>query len=92
MRKLSLKVQDLAVESFETSRDAREKGTVIGHATDQYGTCAGHYTCDGTCDQTCGVVASCDLVNNYCGTYQEVGCPNSLYMCTVDTNANGPCS
>jgi hypothetical protein len=92
MRKLNLNVQELSVESFETSRMAPEKGTVFGHATDAAGTCAGHYTCDGTCDQTCGVVASCELYNSYCGTYVEVGCPNSYWMCTVGTDANGPCS
>lgn len=92
MAKLTLEIDQLEVESFETAQRADGKGTVYGHATDAAGTCAGHYTCDGTCDQTCGVPASCELVYGYCGTYAEVGCPPSRWMCTVDTDAVSACS
>jgi hypothetical protein len=92
MAKLTLHVEQLEVESFETAHADSAKGTVFGHATDADGTCAGHYTCDATCDQSCGVPASCQLVNGYCGTYAEVGCPPSYWMCTVDTDARGACS
>ncbi|MFL5542178.1 MAG: hypothetical protein ACJ8J0_24540 [Longimicrobiaceae bacterium] len=91
MAKLTLHVEKLEVESFETEDKGAAKGTVFGQETrtDQYATCAGHYTCDPTCDQTCGVPASCELINNYCGTYAEVGCPPSLWMCPAETTP--PC-
>jgi hypothetical protein len=92
MAKLTLQVDQLEVESFETAHEIRGRGTIHAHATDAAETCAGHYTCDGTCDQTCGVPASCELVYGYCGTYAEVGCPPSRWMCTVDTDAAGACS
>ena len=92
MAKLTLHIEQLEVESFETAHADSEKGTVFGHATDAAETCAGRYTCDDTCAHTCGVPASCQLVNGYCGTYAEVGCPPSYWMCTVDTNAQGACS
>ncbi|HEU0055236.1 MAG TPA: hypothetical protein VFQ39_18745 [Longimicrobium sp.] len=75
MRKLKLEVGELTVQSFGTSEaKAAPRGTVRGRE----GTVR-QWSCDGTCDQTCGVPASCEVVNNYCGTYAENGCPNSIY-------------
>lgn len=54
MNKMKLRLEDLSVDSFDTTRAARERGTVFG---EQYcscgGTCAGQPTCDVTCPQTC---------------------------------------
>jgi hypothetical protein len=92
MAKLTLQIEHLEVETFEIAPETPSRGTVHGHGTDAYATCAGHYTCDDTCDQTCGIPASCQLVNSYCGTYDEVGCPASYYNCTVGTNEVYICS
>lgn len=92
MPKLTLQVEQLEVESFETAHEIPGRGTVRAHATDADATCAGHYTCDDTCAQTCGIPASCQLVNSYCGTYAEVGCPASYYNCTVGTDEHYICS
>lgn len=68
MKKLTLALEDLRIDSFDTTPAAREKGTVVGQ---QYytlyethcpsfcleygggGTCAGLPTCAATCAQTC---------------------------------------
>ena len=64
MKKLTLNVEDLAIESFETAEEKREQGTVQGYATNGnqntcdplVGTCFG-YTCYESCETRCG---SCD--------------------------------
>jgi len=91
MAKLTLHIEELEVESFETAGEGAAKGTVHGHASDQYATCVGHYTCNRpSCGQTCGVEASCELINSYCGTYVEVGCPASYWNC--GTESAPPCA
>jgi hypothetical protein len=52
MKKLSLTLDDLRVDSFQTSDDRQEKGTVFG---EQQCTCPTNCTCPGcpTCDETC---------------------------------------
>lgn len=80
MRKFSLDVGKLKVQSFQTDGGAeKRRGTVRAH-----GATYRQWSCDGTCDQTCGVPASCELVNTYCGTYPDQGCPNSIWYCTDD--------
>ena len=47
MKKLTLDVENLAVESFDTARDTAERGTVLAHAPsypDPVETCAYHCT------------------------------------------------
>ena len=55
MKKLSLTLDDLRVDSFHTADARQEKGTVFGEActcpTDC--TCPGCPTCDATCPYTC---------------------------------------
>ncbi len=56
MDKLKLTLDDLAVETFDTTSVAREKGTVVGEqqcTCQTVCTCPGCYTCDATCPQTC---------------------------------------
>ena len=54
MKKLALKIEDLAIESFETAALAADEGTVIAHGSKDtcdpaVGTCFG-YTCYETCE------------------------------------------
>ncbi|HEX2206859.1 MAG TPA: hypothetical protein VHG93_04200 [Longimicrobium sp.] len=55
MHKLKLVMDDLRVESFDTTAAAGEKGTVFGEQCTCYSdcTCPGCPTCDGTCPATC---------------------------------------
>ena len=88
MKKLSLKLDDLSVDTFSTAPgEGGSRGTVAGH----YGTthtmqatacdtCARQWTAEGTCDDTCGPPDTCG--HAYCGTYPNVGCPNSYWFCT----------
>ena len=51
MKKLSLKLDDLRVDTFQTSGDPERRGTVLGHAP----TVNGH-TCAPSCPRTCGII------------------------------------
>jgi hypothetical protein len=55
MNKLRLHLDELAVESFDTTAANREKGTVFGEQCTCYTncTCPGCPTCDATCPYTC---------------------------------------
>ena len=56
MNKLKLRLDSLAVETFDTTRVEREKGTVVGEqqcTCQTVCTCPGCYTCAATCPQTC---------------------------------------
>lgn len=96
MLKVKLQLDDLQVESFDTAPPRKAKGTVFGEqcTCQTICTCPGCYTCDascnetcgrewtaeGTCDASCGPPATCGY--NYCGTYPNQGCPNSYWYCT----------
>jgi hypothetical protein len=60
MNKLKLHLEDLAVESFDTTRPEKAKGTVFGEQCTCYTncTCPGCPTCDASCNGTCD--ASCN--------------------------------
>jgi hypothetical protein len=60
MSKLKLAMDDLRVESFETTSGASEKGTVFGEQCTcrTVCTCPGCNTCDATCPNTCAY--TCD--------------------------------
>lgn len=80
MNKLKLHLDELAVESFDTSPVTREKGTVVGEelcTCPTICTCPGCPSCDATCAQTCDdytcaascegtCVASCDSCRATC--------------------------
>ena len=58
MKKLTLKLDDLRVETFQTSAESARRGTVLGHGPTAIGN-----TCDPSCPYTCGIVpqtADCD--------------------------------
>jgi hypothetical protein len=73
MKKLSLTLDDLRVDSFHTSCGQKEKGTVFGEqcTCDTACTCPGCPSCDYTCAYTC-----------------EATCPNTCeqYTCAYQLN------
>jgi hypothetical protein len=92
MNKLKLHLDELAVESFDTTATAKEKGTVFGEQCTCYTncTCPGCPTCDHTCAYTCDdatcpacptCAASCNGTCQYCGeSYDYCGTQND-YTC-----------
>ena len=64
MNKLKLQLEDLMVDSFDTTTPAKAKGTVFGEQCTCYTqcTCPGCPTCYASCNGTCD--ASC---NGTCG-------------------------
>jgi hypothetical protein len=80
MKKLSLKLDQLHVDSFDTTPTEKRKGTVFGEQCTCWtqcgqNTCPGCPTCDNTCAGTCPY--TCD--DNTC-----ISCAN--------TCANGGCT
>lgn len=86
MSKLTLKVEELAVESFATGRAAiAERGTVHAHNH----TRGGHITCGGTCDggNTCDCPVTVDVTClEPCGT--TLCGPDTSVTCPIDTVDN----
>jgi hypothetical protein len=78
--KLKLQLEDLTVDSFDTSSTEKPKGTVFGEQCTCYTncTCPGCPTCDASCNGTCG--GSC---NGTCGA--------SCYG-TCDCQTNNTCN
>jgi hypothetical protein len=68
MKKLTLTLDDLRVDSFQTSEDRQEKGTVVG---EQQCTCQTNCTCPGcpTCYVTCPYTCEETCANTACGQY-----------------------
>ncbi len=80
--KLTLNLEDLSVDSFDTTAVQRAKGTVFGEQCTCYTncTCPGCPTCDATCPNTCAY--SCD--DNTCAyTCDDNTCVNCTggYSC-----------
>ncbi|HEY0016541.1 MAG TPA: hypothetical protein VGC13_09495 [Longimicrobium sp.] len=75
--KLSLNLEDLSVDSFDTTSTQKAKGTVFGEQCTCYTncTCPGcptcYASCNGTCDNTCA---------NTCDDASCVGCTDA-YSC-----------
>jgi hypothetical protein len=86
MNKLKLRLDDLRVDTFQTTPVQKEKGTVFGEQCTCYTncTCPGcptcyascNGTCDASCNGTCGV--SCDAS---CGGTCDYSCGCSDYSC-----------
>jgi predicted RNA-binding Zn-ribbon protein involved in translation (DUF1610 family) len=51
MKKLSLKLDDLCVDTFEISAEGAERGTVMGEQASIRGN-----TCAPSCPYTCGII------------------------------------
>jgi hypothetical protein len=79
MKKLTLKLEDLAVESFDTARVGTKGGTVRGAELTQEATCA--YTCGKTnCGSNCNSRdgwGSCD--------YESCSCPYTFDPSPIDS-------
>ena len=106
MRKLRLQLDDLLIESFDTTPVQKAKGTVFGEqcTCPTQCTCPGCPTCaascNGTCDASCNgtCAASCNGTCG-CGTW-EVGCGGGdtygQYTCggwvTEGPRGHGRCS
>lgn len=82
MNKLTLKLCDLAVESFDTTSVSQERGTVRGEqqlcTCPTACTCPGCPTCAATCPDTC--YNTCE---NTCGGASYCYCPSEAYTCPV---------
>lgn len=87
MPKLKLELDDLHVESFDTTTASKEKGTVFGEQCTCYTqcTCPGCPTCDATCDATCPYTCD-DRTCMTCGlTCQSCSCWECYsYTCPLD--------
>jgi hypothetical protein len=51
MKKLSLKLDDLRVDTFQTAGGGAERGTLLGHGATVVGN-----TCSPSCPYTCGII------------------------------------
>lgn len=81
MRKLKLAMEDLAVESFTTSRAAGPRGTVEAHGTQLGQTCGPEATCG---PQTCGQFVCVLETGDPFGCGNTAGCPTPA--CPPATN------
>jgi hypothetical protein len=72
MNKLRLELDDLRIDSFDTTAPQKAKGTVFGEQCTCYTqcTCPGCPTCDASCNGTCD--ASCNGTCASCGDSCEV--------------------
>lgn len=100
MKKLSLDLDDLSVESFDTSvSDADLRGTVQGHATWQYNGCTAAQPCnpssspDYTEDHTCDDVSCAYSCGISCGgtCYDSCHCPSQVNTCWETCQRTVPC-
>jgi hypothetical protein len=90
MKKLKLELDNLAVESFDTTATHKSRGTVIGEQCTCYtycNTCPGCPTCDATCaytcdDATCPQCPTCAASCN--GTCDDTCGGNSYCYCFTD--------
>jgi hypothetical protein len=81
--KLKLNLDQLAVDSFDTTRPVAKVGTVFGEQCTCYTncTCPGCPTCDATCAATCNY--TCDDAS--CGCTDAYSCYETDCGCGVDT-------
>ena len=86
MNKLKLRMDDLHVDSFDTTAAQAPAGTVFGEQCTCYTncTCPGCPTCDASCNGTCDGAATC--LNTCDGAYTcqqvtECGASDGPYAC-----------
>ena len=105
-RKLMLKLEDLSVDSFDTTTPQKAKGTVFGEQCTCYTncTCPGCPTCDascngtcdascnGTCDASCNGTCNCPSGNTCDWSCQDCSWGYTCSPCTaLQTNCNQVC-
>jgi hypothetical protein len=84
--KLKLKLEELAVDSFDTTAAEKAKGTVFGEQCTCYTncTCPGGPTCDASCNGTCG--GSCNgTCDGSCAGTCDASCEYTCYGCVPET-------
>lgn len=69
MKKLSLQLDDLRVDTFQTSAEGGERGTVLGHGPSVNGK-----TCTPSCPYTCGIIPQTEN----CRGGNTHDCPNCV--------------
>ncbi|HEX6371943.1 MAG TPA: hypothetical protein VF006_23670 [Longimicrobium sp.] len=90
MRKLTLRLDDLAVEGFSTTPAPRDRGTVRG---EQACTCYGP-TCEGSCyDETCADTCWFTCMNTCMDTCDDWTCLETCGFSNCETRcgAAGTC-
>ena len=95
MNKLKLKLDDLRVDTFQTTPAPKEKGTVFGEQCTCYTqcTCPGCPTCDASCNGTCDASCNgtCDAsCNGTCGWTCDFGCQTWDASCDGYTCPTSP--
>jgi hypothetical protein len=91
MPKLKLHLEELSVESFDTTATQKAKGTVFGEQCTCYTqcTCPGCPTCDNTCANTCAYTCD-DATCAY--TCDDASCAGTCNGCASgDPSCNGTC-
>ncbi len=90
MNKLKLRLENLSVESFDTTPTQKAKGTVFGEQCTCYTncTCPGCPTCDNTCaytcdDATCPACPTCGA--DTCGDTCDASCYDTCGFTCYDT-------
>lgn len=94
MNKLRLQLDDLRIDSFETTPAEKPRGTVVGEQCTCYThcTCPGGPTCDGTCYDSCG--GTCEQsCRGTCFATCDFNCAPSEggYSCATSPYPNQPC-
>ncbi|WP_420127810.1 hypothetical protein [Longimicrobium sp.] len=87
--KLKLKLDDLTVDTFQTTSPPKAKGTVFGEQCTCYTqcTCPGCPTCDASCNGTCH--ASCNGTCVSCAASCNGTCGDSCgYSCDATCGAS----
>lgn len=82
MKKLTLDLDQLRVESFSTAETGAEKGTVHGHLGTGGG-CTVYDSCDGSvCGGSCAFPCGGGSGHYTCGI--QAACGNSIELCRTD--------
>jgi hypothetical protein len=92
--KLILKLEDLAVDSFDTTTPQKARGTVFGEQCTCYTncTCPGCPTCDATCGATCPYTCDDATCAGSCACSGEDTCDPECYAISLKyTNCNYAC-
>jgi hypothetical protein len=96
--KLKLNLDDLSVDSFDTSRSEKPKGTVFGEQCTCWtqcaqNTCPGCPTCDATCAGSCAATCAYTCDDATCAGCQTAGvsCYNTDCGCNPATCLNTNC-
>jgi hypothetical protein len=89
--KLKLHLEELSVESFDTTSTETEKGTVFGEqcTCPTQCTCPGCPTCDATCPATCAY--TCDDATCAGTCANTCNCATYAYTCDGCTQYDATC-